>query len=260
MTPDEIAAVLRASSLGELVWLDGHGQVGVRGVIALTRGTTPVLAFSYAEEERARAVAASAEVCLLVRDTRSTGPAFEPLLLRGRPTLTADPTGEVFTDGLLDQELRRHPPSRAYADSPLLRREYWWFLPRLLVEVDVQHVERLAGRREHAHLLAVAGGGKVDVRVVTVRPEHHAERVVPDLGEALPPAPGPAILFGQDASVPDLEVWSQWTFRGTWDGDGLVVHTRPAQVGLAKTPSMLQRWRRQRELERRCRRAIPHKA
>jgi hypothetical protein len=70
-------------------------------------------------------------------------------------------------------------------------------------------------------------------------------------------SPGPAVLFGQDASFPDLEQWSQWRYAGRWDGSGLDVEQAPASTGLGRTPGLLQRWRRQRALERRCIEAIP---
>jgi hypothetical protein len=75
--------------------------------------------------------------------------------------------------------------------------------------------------------------------------------------EGSPVPPGKAVLFGQDASFPDLEQWSQWSYRGNWDGTGLVVEELPSRTGLGPVPGLLQRWRRQRAFERRCVRAIP---
>ncbi|GAB3016561.1 hypothetical protein GCM10011376_03820 [Nocardioides flavus (ex Wang et al. 2016)] len=109
------------------------------------------------------------------------------------------------------------------------------------------------------HLLVVAGADEPVVRVARLSgggPGHIALRS----GHPSPPPPGPAVLFGQDASFPDLEQWTQWSFRGRWDGAGLEVDEAPDTIGLGRPPGLLQRWRRQRDLERRCVAAIPRPA
>lgn len=260
MSVAEMVAAVRASSLSELSWLAADRRPSVVGVVALTRQDRPVVAFTYADEAVARAVAESSVVALSLTDPRSTGSVFRSLLVRGRPSLVEDPSGAAFTEHLLSEELRRYPPARVYADSPLLRREHWWFLPRLLIEIDVSSVEQLPSRQTpRDHVLAVDGPDGPVVRVVRIDDEHST----PDrlsltlLGQASPPAAGSAVLFGQDASFPDLEQWSQWCFTGAWHGSSFTVEEAPARVGLVTRPSVLQRWRTQRELERRCRAAIP---
>ena len=255
MTGGDIAAVVRGSSLAELVWLDPSGQPQVRGTVALVRGETPVLAFTYADEAVARTVVRSPEVALALTETRSTGRTFTPTLLRGRPRLVEDPTGGDFTDGLLQQELHRYPPSRAYADSPLLCREHWWYLPRLLVHLDVAAVEPVAARSStYDHLLVVAAE-RLEVQPTAIGAAAPGRRELRLTGP--PPAPGPAVVFGQEASFPDLEQWSQWRYVGTWDGRALEVVEAPSSTGLPRPPTLMQRWRRQRDLERRCRQGIP---
>lgn len=260
MTPLEVGAVVGASSLAVLSWVDEAGDdAGVpraRGVVALARGDRPALAFTYADEDVARRVAGAPEVVLTLSETRSTGSAFVPTRVVGRPRLVEDPTGDLFAAELLTQELRKYPPARLYADSPLLMREHWWYLPRLVVEVDVEDAVPTQERSEaFDHLLVVADAGRPVVRAagVLARSDDLLDLRVEDPQ----PPPGPAVLFGQDASFPDLEQWSQWSFRGSWDGVALTVAESPARIGLGRAPSLLQRWRRQRELERRCVRAIP---
>lgn len=256
MTDGDVAAVVRASSLAALAWLEPSGRPQVRGTVALVRGQTPVLAFTYADEAVARTVVRSPEVALALTETRSTGGTFAPTLLRGRPRLVEDPTGDDFTQGLLQQELHRYPPSRLYADSPLLCREHWWYLPRLLVHLDVDSVQPLsASSPARDHLLAVAGDGRLEVRPAGVGDAAPGSLALDLTGP--PPGPGPAVLFGQDASFPDLEQWSQWRYVGSWDGDSFEVVEAPSRTGLSAPPSLLQRWRRQRDLERRCRQGIP---
>jgi hypothetical protein len=250
--------VVAASSLAEVSWVSAD-RPQVRGVVALVRGDRPALAFTYADAETARSVAAAPQFALSLTEQRSTGREFRPLLITGRPYLTEDPAGDVFAAELVTQELRRYPPSRIYADSPLLMREHWWYLPRLIVELEVERVEPVSTRvREADHLLVVADRTTPVVRRAA-RPGVHdpaVERLLVEV-EGEPPAPGPAVLFGQDASFPDLELWTQWRYRGRWDGAALVVEEAPARVGLGRPLGLLQRWRRQRDLQRRCLAAIP---
>jgi hypothetical protein len=257
---DVTNAAIAASSLAEVSWTEA-GLPEARGVVALLHGDRPTLAFTYADAAVARSVTASPRVALTLTEPRSTGTTFRPLLVLGRPRLLEDPNGDLFAADLVVQELRRYPPSRALADSPLLQREHWWYLPRLLVEVDVDAVQPLAARVDalRDHLLVVAGEEGPSVAVAGL--DHGGEGDL--VGSAVPlattvsPPPGPAVLFGQDASFPDLEQWSQWRYRGRWDGTHLHVEDGPASIGLGRVPGVVQRWRRQRDLERRCVAAIP---
>lgn len=260
MDGDRIAAAVAASSLSELCWVDGSGLPQVRGVVALVRQGRPALAFTYADELVAREVAAAARVGLSLREGRSTGRAFQPLTLAGSPRLVEDPTGDLYVAELLKQEVHRYPPARLFADSPLLMREHWWFLPRLVVELDVDTVTPVSRRASrYDHLLVVADGVADGVApVVAAGGVGHlaGDRLEVDVEGPAPPV-GPAVLFGHDASFPDLERWSQWRYRGHWDGTALTVEELPSRVGLGPTPGLLQRWRRQRALERSCIAALP---
>jgi hypothetical protein len=251
----DVVGVVSASSLGELCWVDAAGLPNARGVVALVRGERPVLAFTYADELVARDVARARRLALALTETRSTGREFRPTLLTGRPRLVEDPEGELYLDDLVVQELRRYPPSRLLADSPLLMREHWWYLPRLLVEIEVEAVEPMPPRTAaHDHVLVVAADTTPVVRLAGIRDRSEDRLEVALEGRSAPP--GPAVLFGQDASFPDLEQWSQWRYRGTWDGAGLAVDEAPARTGLGRPPGIVQRWRRQRDLERACVQAL----
>ncbi len=255
----DVAALVSGSSLAELCWTGPDGTPRVRGVVPLTLEGRPVVAFLYADHETAREAAASDRVALVVAEPRNTSAAFTPTVLHARPTLREDPEGDLYVGELVVQELRRFPPARVFADSPLLMREHWWYLPRLVLDLDVEAAAPTTVREApYDHVLAVTHDGALAVRaagrVGEPGPDGSAAEVA--VG-GTPPAPGPAVLFGQDASFPDLERWSQWRWRGHWDGTGLQVSEAPASTGLGPTPGLVQRWRRQRDLQRRCAAAIP---
>ena len=263
----DLGAAVRASSLGELAWVDPDGSPAAMPVIALARGSRPVVALTADRADLARRVQRARQVALVLRDPRGTGRSFAPLALCGAVTLQVDAEGEVFRAELLEQELRRYPPSRMLADSPLLCREHWWYLPRLVLEVtDPVVLPAPAPRESEAdHLLVTVRDG-IPV-VTTVRT---AEAVTDPTSDPLPlvrtggapTAPGPALLLAQDASVPDLERWEAWSWEGTVGAEAsdgalsLTVSRAPEATGLPATASLLQRWRAQRAFERGCRAGI----
>lgn len=248
---DPLPAV-RAAPVAEVAWREADLTLRATGVLPLVEARGPVLALTYADVALAEALAAAPEALLTLTEARGAGAAYIPLLLRCRTRLVADPEGERFTASLLEQELLRWPPARLYADSVLLRREHWWWLPRLLVELDVEAVETFSGRSDAAdHLLVVDPGTGLEARVATVRADPLAVRVH---GE--PPPAGEAVLLGQDLSFPDLERWGRWRWEGRWDGHDLRVRRSPGRIGLPPTPGVLTRVRRHRRLERACRQAL----
>lgn len=255
----DVAQEIHGSSLGVVAWVDAGGRPRVRGVVALVHDDRPALAFTYADEAVAREVAQAPQVSLALHETRSTGTTFRPMLMTGRPRLVEDASGDLYLTELVTQELRRYPPSRVFADSPLLMREHWWYLPRLVLDLDVEGAAPTTAREApYDHLLVVAHDGSLEVRAAGRTGEEGPEGSSPDVVvDGTPPAPGPAVLFGQDASFPDLERWTQWRWTGHWDGRSLAVSEAPATTGLGPPPGLVQRWRRQRDLERRCTAAIP---
>jgi hypothetical protein len=256
MSGTDVAQAVSSSSLGTLCWVDPRGEPRARGVVALVRDERPALAFTYADEALAREVAGARTLTLALTETRSTGSAFTPLAITGHPRLVEDPTGDLFVSELVVQELRRYPPSRVYADSPLLMREHWWYLPRLVVELEVEGVAPMAPLEQaHDHTLVVADGSRPEVRTAGVVTRSEARLQLDVQGG--PAGDGRAVLFGQDASFPDLELWAQWRYTGSWDGEALLAEEAPARTGLGAPPGLVQRWRRQRDLQRRCVAAIP---
>ncbi len=253
MDPAAVLAAVRAAPVAEVAWRGTGPRAGgpprATGVLPLVEAAGPVLALPYAERALAAALGDADEVLLTLTEPRGSGAAFTPLLLRCRPRLVPDPQGERFVATLLDQELVRWPPSRLRADSVLLRREHWWWLPRLLVELAVHDVEPLPARTapEH-HLLVVAVGEGLEARVAAVAPNPFAVRVC-----GTDPGAGEAVLLGQDVSLPDLERWGRWSWSGHWADGTLAVARQPGRVGLPPVPGVLARWRAHRDLERACR-------
>lgn len=259
MTSVDIGRSVRASSVAELFWTDPDGAPDGRGVLALSWHGTPAVAFTYAFETQARAAAAAPLVALTLTERRSTSAPFEPVAVTGRPRLVEDLDGSLFTDELLLEELRRYPPARKFADSAMLRREHWWYLPRLIVAVDVRSVHPLPARSTaHDHVLVVAHAGVLDVHVVGASP-HQPGTTSPlalTVHHGAVPAAGRAAMVGQDASFPDLERWASWCFRGTSDSGLLSLTQPPPAVGLPGVPSLWQRARAQHAYGRACRAGI----
>ena len=247
---------VRSAGLAELVWRapDG-GSPDAVGVVPLVLGEQPAVALTWAHEATARAVAAAGRAALVLSEPRLAGPAWEPLVLHARTTLVEDGDGSLFRSQLLEQEVRKHPPSRALVDSPLLRREHWWYLPRLVLLLDPVTVDRTTGRQGPADaVLAVEDAG---LHVGVVRVEDWAQDPL-----VLDGAPsgrrGPAALVGQEVAVPDAERWSVHRTTGAYDEGRLSVTPPLPDRRLEPVPGLLARLRRQRTLERACVRALRH--
>jgi hypothetical protein len=272
---DIVARTVHGSSVADVAWLDADGMPHGCGAVVLLQEKKPVLAFSYAHEVLARQIASADQVALVMTETRSTSSTFAPAALIGRPALIEDTEGYLFTDHLLPQELRRYPPARVYADSLVLRREYWWYLPRLIVSFDIDATLPMPARSvpqasrgadkpapddaksvSREHVLAVAVERRIETHLVRMPDPGLAKTVTlqPVEDRALPS--GPAVLLGQEASFPDLARWSTWRYRGFCHGNHFEVSEPPSSIGLESIPSVWQRVSRQRAFGRACRAGI----
>ncbi|MGY1827769.1 MULTISPECIES: hypothetical protein [unclassified Blastococcus] len=244
---------LHAAGVAELLWAVPGAPPGATGVVPLVLGGRPAVALPWAHVATARAVAAAGSAALVLSDPRLTGSRWSPLALTGRFTLVEDGTGDLFTEDLLDQELRKHPPSRALADSHMLRREHWWYLPRLVLLLDAADVVPVDRREGPADAVLAVDDGGLHVRTVRVD-DWDADPL--ELRGAPAGVNGPAVLVGQELSVPDVERWTVHTTSGRF-ADGRITEVRPAATRqLEPVPGLLARIRRQRSLERTCIQAL----
>lgn len=257
MTVDvAIGQALHAALVGEMAWLEPAGRAQLRPVTPLLHDGRPAIALPYSEVTLARQVAASPVVAMILSDRRMSSRAWRSVAVWGRPRLTEDREGERFIDELLTQELRKFPPARTLIDSPLLRREHWWYVPRLIVDIDVTGSAPVGERPEGTgEVLAVAGGtAQLYVDTVSCTDQGHDRILVDSLADRSPVS-GPAVLLGHDFA-PDLEIWTPWITRGWLTDRILTVQERPEHTGLEPPPRLWDRLRRQHRLERACRQGL----
>ncbi|MBY3552316.1 hypothetical protein [Modestobacter lapidis] len=249
MNATSLGAAVASAGVAELLWRAPPGPPGAAGVVPLLLDGRPAVALPWAHVDAARVAGAAEEAALVLSDPRLTGSAWRPLMLSGRPTLIEDGDGALFREQLLDQELRKHPPSRALADSPMLRREHWWYLPRLVVVLEAARMSDLHRRAGPADAVLAVDDAGLHVRTVHVA-DWDAGPIA--LRNAPPDVRGPAVLIGQEMSVPDVEQWTVHTTVGHY-ADGRLTDARPSgSRELEPVPGLLARVRRQRALERAC--------
>ncbi len=256
---ERVAFASHRAGVVEVCWTGPDGVLRATAGVPLQHCGQPTLALPWSHESQAREMAAAAAVGWVLSDGRLAQRSWEPLLALGRFELTEDTTGEVFADELLGQELRKYPPSRAYADTPLLRNENWWYLPRLILSLEPFDVLSIGARTgpEHA-VLAVTHGGGLAIDTVAVTGLQTARRAT-SLADRPALPPGAAVLFTHDFSVPDLERWTWQVTTGQWDGSGLDVVDGSGWREPGPLPGLLERLRRHRALERGCRAALRHR-
>lgn len=241
----------------EVCWLGTAGVPRATAAVPLAYGGRPAVALLWSQADVARELAAAPAVGWVLSDRRLAQPGWYPLLGMGRMHMIEDRNGTLFTDNMLDMELRKHPPSRAYADTLLLRRENWWFLPRLVLVFEPWQVSSVGERTspdEHAVLAVSPRDGSLHVDTVSIDQSGTA-MTCRSLARRAPP-PGDAVLFTHDFSVPDLERWARHATTGRWDGTSLDVVSRDDQRGVPPPPGLRERIRRHREMERGCRAAL----
>ncbi|MQA09513.1 MAG: hypothetical protein GEU98_13360 [Pseudonocardiaceae bacterium] len=261
MSAGEPSQVWRRAVTGEMCWLGAGGQPQALPVIPLLDGDVPCVAVPYAHADAVTGLAEASEVAFAVTDSRSLPAASAGRAVLGQVALTEDTDGDVFAPELLPQELAKYPPSRTLADSPLLCRENWWWLSRIIVRLPrVTRVVELPARSDpvrHALLVRDDGSG-LALHTVAAR-EWSAPRIgLGRLGGGeLRGDSGPALVVGYDYSMPDLERWESWLVRGSLLGDELLVSDREGAPGKELGPlPLVDRIRRQRALAKACQRGI----
>lgn len=258
---DETVSTWRGALAGELVWVTATGQVGGVAVVPLERNGMPCVALPYASAAAVETLRSATRAAFVVSDGRSS--TRTGAVITGPVRVFDDLDGATFGTDLLPGELVKHPPSRVLVDSTLLRRENWWWIPRIIVLLTaVDGTYELPRRTDPAleGVLAYDDGRRLRVDVVTAA---DGEWGTPRLGlhthggAQLRGSGEPAVIIGHDYSMPDFERWETWTIRGVLRGKELLVADRAGEPGALLRPLGLRdRIRRQRTLERACREGI----
>ena len=257
MDLDTAVATVARAALAEIVYLEPSGRIGMAPVTPLLIGNVPCVALPMDRRPLAESLAAAPSVALVLSDSRLALKGWSPLVVTGRAEVTADPTGEIFTTELLEQELSKYPPARRLIDSPLLRRENWWYLPRMVVRVtDVSEAHEVGRREPGRHgLLAWEHAGRLDADTVAVTDWDAASIAVssaPFSGARFPRGRASAALFSADFSIPDLDRRAELHVTGVLEDGLFTVTERSGSLQLGAPPGVLARLRAQRALERAC--------
>lgn len=234
-----------AAPLAAIAWATQEGAPDAASVFPLTQDGVAFLALPYARLDLARALDAAREVVLAVTSPPA-GVDVPPIMVRGHAEVIEDPTGDRFhRSGLIEMELAKYPTSRRRLDSLLLRREHWWFLPRLLVRISGLDDARTLPA---APALLASGGDTLDVTVchvdgrdpLVLRSGTHA------------PGPRPAVLLEHGGDVPELERPWERRWHGVLVDDRFETHTVTGDGPQARALTLRQRMRAEKQLERAC--------
>lgn len=244
----------------EVAWTVTAEQPHAVAAVPLVLDDLPCVALPYALADRVSSLRDAGDVAFVLSDPDTLGTGFA---LTGPCEVVDDVLGERYTDQLLKQEVVKYPPSRVYADTPLLRRENWWWLPRIVVRLHrLEEARELPVRSDSArHALLVRHDGhrlRVDVAAPAADADWSGDVVrLTSPSGTLRGDGAPVVALGHQHTVPDLERWESWYVHGTLRGDDLEVTARDGEP-LADLPplGLWQRVRRQRALERACKRGI----
>lgn len=251
---------LGCSVVAEVAFVTRDGAVDAAVVHPLRHDGEVLLALPFAQRALADSLGAARSVALVSSDARLVLRGWQPVAAVGQVDVRADLDGRWFAEELLEEELRRHPPSRLLADSIMQRHEHWWYLPRLLCRVRRPLWEGPVAAREDPRTTGVLAWDAAEgLRTATVEVrEPHRDRVAVHglSGHAVSGASDPACLLMHDFSVPDLEQRCALVLQGRLEGDRLTVERRRGRLELPPPPGLLRRWKALRTLSRDCRREI----
>jgi hypothetical protein len=259
---NEFDRLWRRALTGEICWLAASGEPVVLPVTPLLAGAeqVPCVAIPYADAGEVASLRSAGTVAFAVTDSRSLDRGLPGRAAIGTVEVVDDTEGEIFSGELLRQELMKYPPSRTLADSPLLCRENWWWLPRIIIRLD--HVRReleLPARTNPATQAVLVRDDGTGLALDTVAVAHDREpvRLSRLAAGSLRGDGAPTALCGYDYSMPDLERWERWSLHGALYGDELSVSRRSGDPEAELAPlSLLPRIRRQHALARACRREL----
>lgn len=256
---DDLGDAAAGALSAEIGWRGADGHLDMTARMPLVRGSEPVLALTYDDLALARCLAAATDAVLVLSDARFALHGWQPLQVPVTMSLRHDPEGEVFVEELVDQELRKFPPSRLRADSLLQRRENWWYLARVLVTLHpLRRVEAITARAtEDSAVVCWGTRGLLRATTASVR-DWNQDRILLrrlDLGTFDDASGAPAAALRHEATV-DRERSATAVAAGRLDGWALTVSSRRGDPRLPAAPGVWQRIRHARRLERACRRGL----
>jgi hypothetical protein len=262
----------RAAQLAEVAWRDAYGRVDAAVVVPLVLAGRPSLALPYSELSLARALAAASDVVVA-----ACNPRFVTVgaIAHGAAIVAEDPDGVEFErTGLLAQELAKHPPSRRRLDTLLLRREHWWLVPRLIVDLGRPRDGRTV---EPGAALLALGGSRLQVVPCELASRDPLRLMIPGSCGVRDPAAGaaaddptypptgpeagphgsrPAAVLEHGADVPELERPWRRRWRGQLVGDRFETDQLERVEPQDRPLRLRQRLRVERRLERACREGL----
>ncbi|MGI8575738.1 MAG: hypothetical protein ACR2MA_10460 [Egibacteraceae bacterium] len=257
-TRSELVHGAARTPVAELVWREPSGSWRAATVLPLVHDDALRLALTADRTLLARSLAASRNVVLGLTDPRQAGRGWQPLFATGTVDVRFDAAGAWTQTAMLDQELRKSERSRRLADTPLRRREYWWFLPRWIVTLnDIARIQAVAPRAPADALLCWDWDGEFLTDTVAVSDWTADEprlrsltprRSLPDVADAL--------LFGHDRFLPEGEPERSVGAIGELSVDCFTVAQRWGEPGPPPPARLLQRMRAQHNLRLACQAAL----
>lgn len=260
LTRYELIGSVEMAAVAEVAYLDRDGLPRVRTVTPLLLGEDLAFTLTYADSPGACEIGRSPRVSMIFSDSRLAYVGWNPLAVAATVEVTSDPEGELFHEKLLDQELRKFPPSRLLIDSPLLRREHWWYMPRWIFRLKEigdpkPLIRRTAG--DQGVLVWRTGGNLV---ADTVRVDDWDADVIAVsslIGRSLHiPEGTPGALFYHDFSIPDMDQRTAFLATGHLRDGRFSVTSRTGSRVLGRRPGLFARLWALRTLKKRCQAGI----
>lgn len=257
----EVPGAAQHAARAELGWSEPDGRLRAFAFTPLVIDGTVVAALPFDRSPVVRAIEAATDAVLVLSDSRMALRGWSPWAQRVRADVVADRLGDWTWTGALDQEVRKFPPSRLLIDTPIQRREHWWYVPRWLIRLLPAGPAKAIIRRggpDDAVLFTTTSGG---LRAATVAVDDwDAQRIrltaLDPTTEFAQDASSRALLFTHDFSIPDLDRRTTFEVAGTQHGPWFEVEECRGSPTLGAPPGLIKRlsghWRRERD----CRRAL----
>lgn len=254
-----VIAAARTAACAEVGWRDADGALRALAFTPLVIDDTVVAALPFDRTSDARALAGATAAVLTCSDSRMALRGWTPLALPVRVTVEADRDGDWTWTGALDQLVRKYPPSRLLLDTPIQRREHWWYVPRWIVRLHAAGpVTSIPRRAPDDAVLFGDVGGRFAARCVALDDMAATDIRLTALDSTAPldDVSAPAIALAHTFSIPDMQRWNSLTLTGVRHGPRLQVHRRDGHMPLDPPAGVLRRLSQHWQLERACRRAL----